>query len=130
MLKRRRAKLEAERSSLNDIVEGIVQEGCNKRKAELIEKDLDKMKDQLEKYTELYDGAVEELPEEERGGAIQDRDVSHASSENWIRGARAKVRRYTQETPPKTHGPTRSHLQRVSLPCFSGKAEEWPEFRR
>ena len=63
MLKRRRAKLEAERSSLNDIVEGIVQEGCNKRKAELIEKDLDKMEDNLEKFTELYDGAVEELPE-------------------------------------------------------------------
>ena len=87
MLKRRRAKLEAERSSLNDIVEGIVQEGCNKRKAELIEKDLDKMEDQLEKYTELYDGAVEELPEEERGGASRDRDASYANSENWIRRA-------------------------------------------
>ena len=57
-LKRRKAKLEAERSSVNDIVEGIVQEGCNKRKAELIQKDLDKMEDHLEKYTELYDGRV------------------------------------------------------------------------
>ena len=37
-LKRGKAKLEAERSSLSDIVESIVQEGCNKRKAELIEK--------------------------------------------------------------------------------------------
>ena len=44
--------------------------------------------------------------------------------------ARAKVRLHTQETPPKAHGPTRSHLQRVPLPYFSGKAEEWPEFRR
>ena len=32
--------------------------------------------------------------------------------------------------PPKAHGPTRSHLQRVPLPYLSGKAEKWPEFRR
>ena len=32
--------------------------------------------------------------------------------------------------PSKAHGPTRSHFQRVPLPYFSGKAEEWPEFRR
>ena len=57
---------------MNDIIESVVQEGCNKRKAELIEKDLNKMEDHLEKYTELYDGAVEELPEEERGEAIRD----------------------------------------------------------
>ena len=88
------------------------------------------MEEQLEKYTELYNGAVEELPVEERGGAIRDRDVSYDRSEKWIRGARAKVRRYTQETPPNTHVPARRHLQRVSLPSFSGKAEEWPEFRR
>ena len=56
MLKRRRAKLEDEKSSLNDIVEGIVQEGCNKRKAEVIEKDLDKMEDHLEKYTSCMMG--------------------------------------------------------------------------
>ena len=31
-LRRSKAKIEAERSSLNDIVEDIVQEGCNKRK--------------------------------------------------------------------------------------------------
>ena len=66
MLKRKRSKLEAEKSSLNDVVEEVVQGGCNKRKAELIEKNLDKMEVQLEKYTKLYDGAVEEIPEEER----------------------------------------------------------------
>ena len=46
-LKRGKVILEAEKSSLSKIVESIVQEGCNKRKAELIEKDLDKMEDQL-----------------------------------------------------------------------------------
>ena len=35
-LRRSKAKIEADRSSLNGIVEDIVQEGCNKRKAELI----------------------------------------------------------------------------------------------
>ena len=84
--------MEAERRILSDIVESIVQEGCTKRKAELIEKDLDKMEGHLEKYTELYDRAVDELPEEERGEATRDRDLFYVNSENWIRGARAKVR--------------------------------------
>ena len=49
MLTRRRLKLEDERSGLTNVVEEVVQGGCNKRKAELIEKDLDKMEEQLEK---------------------------------------------------------------------------------
>ena len=56
--------------------------------------------------------------------------MSYESSDNWIRGVRAKVQRHTQEAPPRSQGASRSHLQRVSLPTFSGKAEEWPEFRR
>ena len=52
---RGRTKLEVERSGLNDVVGEIVQGGCNKRKAELIETDLNKMEEILEKYAELYD---------------------------------------------------------------------------
>ena len=40
---KRRTKMEAERSGLNAVIEEIVREGgCNKRKAELIETDLNK----------------------------------------------------------------------------------------
>ena len=88
------------------------------------------MEEQLEKYAEPYNEVVEELPEEERGGAGRDRDESYANFEDWTRRARAKVWHHTQESPPRNHGPARSHLQRVPLPYFSGKAEEWPEFRR
>ena len=49
MLTRGRPKLEAERSGLEDVVEDVVRGGCNKRKAELIEKDLNKMEERLEK---------------------------------------------------------------------------------
>ena len=65
-LKRRKAKLDADMSSLGDIVESIVKEGCSKRKAKLIEKDLDKVEESLEKVTELYDDVVEEMPWEEK----------------------------------------------------------------
>ena len=94
-LKRRKAKLDADMSSLGDIVESIAKEGCSKRKAELIEKDLDKVEESLEKVTELYDGAVEEMPWEEKREAMRVRDLSYESSDNWIRGVRAKVRRHT-----------------------------------
>ena len=78
----------------------------------------------------MKNGAVEQLPEIEREGASRDRDASYANFEKWTRRARDKVQRHTQKTPPKVHGPDKSHLQRVPLPYFYGKAEEWPEFRR
>ena len=88
------------------------------------------MEERLDKYGELYDEAVGTLPEDKREGASRDRDASYADFKNWTRRARVKVRQHTQETPPKAHGPARSHLQRVPLPYFSGRAEDWPEFRR
>ena len=66
MLKRGRTKLEAKRSGLDDVVKEVVRGGCNKRKAELIEKDLNKMEERLDKYAELYDEAVGTLPDDER----------------------------------------------------------------
>ena len=39
-LSRRKAKLDADLSTLGEIVENVVKEGCSKRKAELIEKRL------------------------------------------------------------------------------------------
>ena len=120
--------MEAERSGLNDVIEEIVREGgCTKRKAELLEMDLNKMEERLERYAELCDKAVGTLLGNEREEAGRDRDAAYTDFENWTRRARVKVRQHTQETPPKAHGPGRSHLQRVPLPYFSGKAEDWPE---
>ena len=61
--------------------------------------------------------------------ARRTRDLSYDSSEEWIQGVRAKVRRLTEEMPQQTQGTIRSHLQRVPLPNFSGEAKDWPEFR-
>ena len=94
-------KLEAKRSGLEDVVEEVVRGGCNKRKAELIEKDLNKREERLDKYVELYNEAVGTLPEYEREGASRDRDESYADFENLTRRARVKVRQHTQETPPQ-----------------------------
>ena len=76
MLMRGRSKLEAKRSGLDDVVEDVVRGGCNKRQVELIEKDLNKMEERLEKCAELYNGAVGHLPEAEREGVSRDRDAS------------------------------------------------------
>ena len=70
------------------------------------------------------------MPWEEQNDARRTRNLSYDSSEEWIRGVRAKVRRLTEEMPQQTQGNIRSHLQRVRLPNFSGEAEDWPKFRR
>ena len=84
----------------------------------------------MERYAELCDKAVETLLESEREEVCRDRDVAYTDLKIWTRRARVKVQQHTIETPPKAQGPDRSHLHRVPLPYFSGKAEDWPEFRR
>ena len=75
--------MEAERSGLDDVIEEIVREGgCNKRKAELIETDLNKMEERLEKYAELCNEAVRTLPENEQEEACRDRDAAYTKFEN------------------------------------------------
>ena len=69
---RGRTKLEAERRGLDDFVKEVIKEGSNKRKAELIEKDLNKMEEGLDKYAELYDEAVGALTEDKRDEASRD----------------------------------------------------------
>ena len=89
---------------MDDVIEEIVREGrCNKRKAELIETDLNKMEERLEKYAELCGEAVGMLPEKEREEACRDRDAAYTDLENWTRKARVKVRQHTQKKPhPKS----------------------------
>ena len=101
MLTRGRSKLEAERSGLADDVEHVVRGGCNKRKAELIEKDLNKMEERLEKYAELYNEVVGVLPEEEREGASRDRDASYVDFENWTRRPEPKFGDTLRRPPPQ-----------------------------
>ena len=69
VLMRGRTKLEAERSGLDDVVKEVEREGCNKRTAELIEKDLNKMEEILDKYAEQYDIAVGTLQGDKRDKA-------------------------------------------------------------
>ena len=121
MITRRRSKLEAKRSGLNDVVEEMIQGGCNKRKAELIEKDSNKMEEQLEKYAELYDEAVGEPPEGERGGACRDRDESYANFDDWTRRTRAKVLHSTHESPPGTTAPPEAIFRGWPCPTSPGR---------
>ena len=93
---RGRTKLEAEGSGLDDVVKEVVKEGCNKRKAELIEKDLNKMEERLDKYAEQYNEALGTLPDDKRDEASRDRDTSYADFGNWTRRARIKIWQHTQ----------------------------------
>ena len=62
-------------------MEGIGREGCSRRKAKLIEKDLDRVEESLEEVAKLYDVAVEAMPWEEQRDARRTRDLLYDSSE-------------------------------------------------
>ena len=129
-LKRRKAKLGTDISRLSETMETIGREGCNRRKADLIEKDLNRVDENLEEVAKMYNDAVEAMPWEEQDDAKRTCDILYNSSDVWIRRIRAKIRTLAEETPQPTQRNIRSHLQRVHLPYFSGKAADWPEFRR
>ena len=75
-LRRRKAKLDADMSSLGETVESIGKEGCSKKKAKLLKKDLNKVEESLEMVAEFYDGAVEAMTWEEQREARRARDLS------------------------------------------------------
>ena len=78
---RRNAKQGAGMSRLREAVEGIGREGCSKRKAELIEKHLDRVEESLEEVTKLYNDAVEAMPWEEQRDARRACDLLYNSSD-------------------------------------------------
>ena len=56
-------------SRLRETMETIGREGCNKRKADWLEKDLNRVEENLEEVVKLYDTAVEETPWKEKDDA-------------------------------------------------------------
>ena len=52
-------------SRLRETMEAIGREGCSKRKADLIEKDLNRVEEGLERVAKLYNDTVEMMPWEE-----------------------------------------------------------------
>ena len=110
VLMRERTKLEAERIGLEEVVKEVEREGCNKKTAELTEKDLNKMEERLDKYAKQYDKVVGTLPGDERDGARKERDELYTDFENWTRRTRIKIRQHTYKNPPQVYCPGRSHL--------------------
>ena len=88
------------------------------------------MEESLDKYAELYDEAWERFQRtrEKEPAGIGTRHMP--TLRTGPGGPGSKSGSILKRPPPKAHGPARSHLQRVPLPYFSGKVEEWPEFRR
>ena len=84
----------------------------------------------LEEITSMYDGAVDSMLPGARTEAVRDRDESYKEIDRWIRGARAKVRRRTHDSPAPYRSNSRiSSLERIPLPQFQGLPEQWPDFK-
>ena len=108
-------------SSLGETVESIGKEGYSKWKAKLLEKDLDKVEESLEKVAELYDGAVEAMPLKEQREARRACNLSYDSLDKWIRGARAKVWMHTKEAHPGVKGPAGAISRDCPCPPSPGR---------
>ena len=128
---RKKARLIEEVHSLGGVVEEVERTGCNKRKAEMLEKDLDKVEQIMEEVADMYNKAVQHLEPPEKQTASEERDNTYEDIDRWIRGARAKVRRITLESPKSGPGHKRpSKLERIPLLQFLGQPEQWPDFKR
>ena len=70
--------------SLGGVVEEIKRTGCNKRKADMLEKDLDKVEQIMEKVADLYDKAVPHLELRDKQIASEERDRTYEDVDKWI----------------------------------------------
>ena len=65
-------------------MEEIKRTGCNKRKADMLEKDLDKVEQIMEEVEDLYDKAVPDLELRDKQIASEERDRTYEDVDKWI----------------------------------------------
>ena len=80
---------------------------------------------------EAYDECLESVEDQ---GEVEIMELERDDLEEWATGSlrrlRVDFRTCLQHQDLQQGLGTRSNLQRVKLPVFTGRAEDWPEFRR
>ena len=99
--------------------------------AEAMEKTISRLEGQLEEAMELYSQQIRTCssPSGKRAAA---REALYGSTTSWIREARRRNWASVRDTPPPTAAPQygAAHLERIKLPNFDGKSQNWAEFKR
>jgi hypothetical protein len=128
---RKNRRFVSEVQDLENQLRGFQATGISKGRLELSEADLDRAHQHLEDMLEAYDECLESVEDQ---GEVEIMELERDDLEEW---ATASLRRLRVDfrtcLPHQDIQPglgARSNLQRVKLPVFTGRAEDWPEFRR
>ena len=105
--------------------------GCSRFLAERMDDTINTLDQQLEEVMELYTQQLRTFPSPS-GKRAASREALFETSSRWVRTARWRNWASVREAAPQATAPQHSaaHLERVKLPTFDGKAENWAEFKR
>ena len=107
--------------------------GCTRFQAEMVDQTISKVEVQLEETMELHSKLLRAVPSPS-GKRAASREALHESTTSWAREARRRNWACVREAPPAVALPPAhygaAHLERVKLPHFDGKPENWSEFKR
>ena len=105
--------------------------GCSRYLAERMDETINTLDQQLEEVMELYTQQLRTFPSPS-GKRAASREALFETSSRWVRTARWRNWASVREAAPQATAPQHSaaHLERVKLPTFDGKAENWAEFKR
>ena len=132
-LRREKARIDLSMKEVETDANQFQESGASKRQLQGMEADLASIDTMLDSTTDAADKLIplEEQEEAERLSAA--RDSRFASVSEWIRTTRRRARATLREEGAALtsgRGPKRSHVEKVSLPVFDGKADGFHEFRR
>ena len=105
--------------------------GCSSFLADKMDSTISTLDQQLEEVMEMYSQQLRTFPSP-TGKRAATREAFFETSSRWVRAARHRNWAAVREAAPKAAVPQHSaaHLERVKLPNFDGKAENWAEFKR
>ena len=103
-----------------------------KFQAEAMDKTISRLEVQLEEAMERYSQQLRACPSPS-GKRAAAREALYGSTITWIREARRRNWASVHDMPPPAAAAPQygaAHLERVKLPHFDGKSENWADFKR
>ena len=131
-LRRKKKKLLDDLDEVDEWVAEHMRLGCTSVKAKLLDSALTALEHQLDEVMMLYGQHLRARGSPTTGGMTEERDRLYSECCKWLRVARRRnwdsVREEVVQQATLSHGA--AHLQRIKLPSFDNKPENWADFRR
>ena len=130
-LRRKRQRLDEDLKGIGKLLTRYEDGGTDRYRLDLLEKEIVAANVLVEEVMLAFDSVLSVVSAVRTPGISEDRDRTFTDTTRWLREAKNRMRDCLK--PEQSHNSAvsqRANVERVSIPTFSGAAEEFHEFRR